>query len=406
VSGIGFDLLQDACRAGGPSVLVSTTELAPAGGPLASVAPARFVSGKQPTYAYEHRFMDGSPVRVVILDSKQSQLNRAEACLAQAIADGMSPHARIPRVEVTYRRDGVEERYSDLTLPHRVYDGHIRAGSVDGRPVTDHPKYRAARDATPANARALLEFSPITLAYGGWDATRRTRQGRWRSALVGEIIGVLAIQSQDGRGPDYRGGARVDPVAMQVQLGKDAMIAIAEAQRAELSPALYEKVVKAARGADAKSSAPTSASTLGLGGIPPTLEALAGVSCARIVRSHVLSFATLRQLRFGADADGDASCRALLAALALSGLARSYAELYLRANCDLVEASATHVALDRRGGTWESLQPLEIQSADTLLSEAIRAAERDAGITWTGQVFAVEGNPDVIARAEDSSDVE
>ena len=54
-----FHRLREACAAGGPSVLVSTTELAPAGGPLASVAPARFVTPGQnghATYAYEHRF--------------------------------------------------------------------------------------------------------------------------------------------------------------------------------------------------------------------------------------------------------------------------------------------------------------------------------------------------------------
>jgi len=54
-----------------------------------------------------------------------------------------------------------------------------------------------------------------------------------------------------------------------------------------------------------------SASMLGLGGIPPTLEALAGVACHRIIRSHVLSFAALRQIRFGSSPEGDAACRAL-----------------------------------------------------------------------------------------------
>ena len=248
------DLLRSACLAGGPSVIVSATELAPAGGPQASVAPAKFVTsgaGSHATYAYERRFIDGEPARVVILDSKQSQLNRAEAALHQAILDGVDPLTRVPHVAVTYVRDGERETFTDLTLPHRAYDGHVRAGSVDGKPATDHPAYRAARNATPANARALLDFSPITLVYGGWDATRRTRQGRWRSALVGEIVGVLADQSLDPRSASLRGGARVDPVAMQVQLGKDAMIAIADAQRGELSPKLYGRLIHEYHGAAA-----------------------------------------------------------------------------------------------------------------------------------------------------------
>ena len=401
---ISFDLLRGACTTGGPSVLVSATELAPAGGPMGSVAPARFVTGSNATYAYEHRFVDGEAQRVVINDSKQSHLNPAEAPHAHAIEDGIEPLTRVPRVEVTYHRDGTTETYSDLMLPHRAYDGHIRAGTVAGKAVTEHPTYRAARNATPADARALLEFSPITLAYGGWDATRRARQGRWRSALVGEIVGVLTDQLLDARSTPMRGGARVDPVAMQVQLGKAAMIAIADAQRDELSPKLYDKIVKAANAASVRAEDRTSASTLGLGGIPPALEQLAGVSCTRIQRTHVLSFATLRQIRFGTTPEGDATCRALLAALALAGLARSDAELYLRANCDLVEAGPTRVTIDRRGGSTDELEPLSIADTDALLAEGIERAARDAGIAWTGQVFAIEGNPAVIASAIDSAD--
>jgi CRISPR-associated protein Csb1 len=305
----------------------------------------------------------------------------------------------MPHVEVVYERHGTPEIYTDLSLPHRVYDGHVRAGSVDGVPVTQTERYRAARNATPANARALLELSPITLAYGGWDATRRSRQGRWRSALVGEIIGVLADQSLDTPRSALRGGARVDPVAMQVQLDSSALMALADAQQDELSPRLYDAIAAEAK---KKGGVLISASNLGLGGIPPSLVQLAGVACRRIIRSHVLSLATLRQLRFGAEPEGDAACRALLAALALNGLARSDSELCLRANCDLVEAGPTDVFIDRRGGEREALEPLSIEAADALLAAAIDAARRDAGLDWQGQVFAVVGNPSIISAASDA----
>ena len=124
------------------------------------------------------------------------------------------------------------------------------------------------------------------------------------------------------------------------------------------------------------------------------------------MRTHVLSVATPRQIRLGGSAEGDASCRALLAALALNGLVRSNAELYLRANCDLVEAGPTVAKIDRRGGAADELEPIGIAAADGLLAEANGAAERDAGISWRGQVFAVEGNPDIISSAQDSDDEE
>jgi len=81
----------------------------------------------------------------------------------------------------------------------------------------------------------------------------------------------------------------------------------------------------------------------------------------------------------------------LLAALALNGLARSDAELVLRANCDLVEAGPCLVELDRRDGESEPLDALTIAAADELLEQAIAGAV-EAGVRWEGQVLEVEGD--------------
>lgn len=396
MSKITLDLLMEASTPGGASCLTSVTELEPAAGPHSSVAPAKFASGikndKKGVYGYERRFLDGTPRQAVIVDSKQSQLNRCEAALQQAINDGHRTLSRLPRVEVRYERDGLVEEYSDLTLPHRIFDGHIRAGTVDGKAVTDLDVYRAIRNATPANARALLDASPVSLVFGSWDSSRSARQGRWRSALVGEIVGFC----QDDK-PASRGGARVDPVGMQIQLGEAQLKALADSQRAELSAKLYDKTVKEA--AKAKGGKLVSASMLGLGGIPPTLDTLSGVACERIIRSHVLSFATLRQIRFGAGARGDAACRALLAALALNALARSDAELYLRANCDLRERRPASVEIDQRDGGRLGLDALSIKEADALLDAALTAAQESAGVAWNGVVLRVTGNPAIVAGA-------
>lgn len=395
MTSITIEMLGQAAVSGGPSCLTSVTELEPAAGSHASVAPAKFASGlsndKKGAYAYERRFLSGELRSAVLIDSKQSQLNRCEAALSQAIADGHPLLARMPRVVVVYNRDGQVEEYSDLSLPHRVFDGHVRAGTVDGTPVTGLKEYRAIRDASPANARALLDASPVSLIFGGWDSSRATRQGRWRSALVGEIIGFCGEDR-----PRLRGGARVDPVGMQIQLSEADLRALTERQRSELSAKTYKKVVGEAGKRDGKQAA---ASTMGLGGIPPTLEALAGVACQPIIRSHVLSFATLRQIRFGAGPEGDAACRVLLAAIALNALARSDAELYLRANCDLREHSPATVELDQRNGARLPLSSLSIEAADALLKEALAVAERDAGVSWNGPVLQVTGDPAIVAGA-------
>lgn len=393
-----LDLLLSAASPGGSTCLTSVTELAPAAGPHAAVAPAKFAAAgsNQPmgTYAYETRYLDGAPTQAVLVDSKQSQLNRAEQGLRHAIIDGHPLLARMPRIVVSYDRSGMVTEYSDLDLPHRAFDGHIRAGSVDGVPVTQLDRYRAIRDADPANARALLDASPISLVFGSWDSSRAARQGRWRSVLVGEIIGFCADAE-----PTLKGGARTDPVGMQIQLNGVALKKLAESQRAELSRTGYDKIVKEA--GQAKGDKGVSASRVGLGGIPPTLAALAGVACHRIVRSHVLSFAALRQIRFGAGIEGDAACRALLTALALNALSRSDAELVLRANCDLVECSPARVQLDQRGGKSLDVTPLSISAADELLDAALSHAERSAGVVWEGVVLRVTGDPAIVAGAVD-----
>jgi CRISPR-associated protein Csb1 len=214
-------------------------------------------------YAYERRFLDGELRHAVVIDSKQSQLNRAEAALVLAIEDGHPVLGRVPQVVVTYQRNGTVERFSDLMLPHRVFDAHIRAGTVDGVPTTQVPAYRRVRDASPANARALLETSPVTLVFGGWDSHRASRQGRWRSALVGEIIGFCAERGPNPPKTAQRGGARVDPVGMQIQLGGAAMAAVARAQEGELSRKTFADIVKDAE--KIKPGEVASASALGLG---------------------------------------------------------------------------------------------------------------------------------------------
>lgn len=396
---ITLDVLKQACAPGGASLLSSVTELAPGAGPHAGIAPARFVLGKQATYAYETRYVDGQAVKVVVVDSKGSALNRVEAAISAGVADSDPVLVVTPRVRVKY--EGLPGVF-DFDLPHRVFDGHIRAGSIDGEPVTAHPAYRAARDAGPANARALLETSPVSLVLGSWDSTRRSHQCRYRSALVGEIIGVLADQSQGGAQAPMRGAARFDMLAPSVRLSGPELESLLAAQEDELSPkniaAIRKVITEAKRGT-------ASASKLGLGALPPSLDSLGFVSCMRIIRSHVLSFAALRQIRFGlaSGLQGDIACRALLAALALDGLARSDAELFIRANCDLVEAGPTVVELDLRYGNKLRMESLTIDAADGLLAEAIAGAV-SAGVRWEGQILDVTGDPRVAGGIEPESD--
>lgn len=329
LSKLSFPQLIAACQAGGASTLSVSTELAPAGGPHAAISPApRSGRGAGFSGAHETRLIDGEPTATVLIDDNQSQVQRVEAAILQGIRDQHPVLSRVPRMEVSY--EGGRLIYTDLELPQRIFDGHFLTGAIDGQPAIAHPAYRAARESTPENARALLELSPGSLVFGAIDAALGTGQSRFRGVLSGEIIGVLV----DGGPTDSR-------------VGVDT-----------------------------------------------------GVCCRRIIRTQVLSFAALRQLRFDCGQAGDEAGRALLAAYALAGLVRSNAELSIRANCDLVETGPTTLKLDARDGQFVELAALSIDEADHLLERALVEAYREADITWRGQVLHVTGNSAAYAAAQ------
>lgn len=381
--------LIDAVSAGGAGCLTSNTDLRPAAGAHAAVAPAKFASKSDyGTYAYEKRYDDGELADVVLIDSKQSQLNRFEAELVKAIHDGDETLSRMPRLLVSYDRAGKLIELSDVEMPHRGFDAHFRAGYVDGTPTTQLDFYRALRDSSPSDARALFDASPISIIFGSWDSHRKAQQGKWRSIVTGEIIGFCAPPNKVGE-EVMKGGGRIDPLGAKIELSAAALKALMERQREGLGGATTDEKAK-------------KASAAGLGAIAPNLGALAGVACRRIIRSHVLSFAALRQIRFGAGPDGDAACRALLAALALNGLARSDAELNLRANCDLVEAGEQEVVIHGRGGSTVEYEPLTVDAADQLLADALAHAEKTADVVWNGVVLRIDGDPAIVQGAGES----
>lgn len=391
------DLL-DNLEPGGGSVITSITELEPAAGPHASVAPAKFVDGSKSVFAYETRYIDGEARKVVLIDSKQSELNRAEAAIEQGRQYGKEAVVKIPRAVVTYQTENGPVEYTDMELSHRVFDGHFRAGRIDGKPITENDQYRALRNCTPADMSALLNTAPAALLFGAWDSTRKSNQVRLRSALVGEIIGVLADQEPGAEHRQARrGGARVDAVAASVKLGAKELSSLVDDQEAELSAKNIAARRKEAK--TAKADARISASTLGLGSIPPSLEETGAVACRRIIRSWVLSLTTLRQLRFGTDEKKNVAARALLAALGLNAIARAENELYIRANCDLIESAAPVVTLDQRFGEKKTFAPLTVKQADQLLLEAIEYAKEEGVADWNGQTFNVDGNSIIIANA-------
>jgi CRISPR-associated protein Csb1 len=207
---------------------------------------------------FETRFVDGAFRRTVLIDSKQSQANRAEEGLLAARRDGGGA-ARIPVIEVAYAGRAA---LSDLELPHRAVDAHVRFATQDGEPVVKREWYQALRAATHADLSPVFGTAPAMLAFGGWDSTRRSGQLRLRGLLVSELFGV--VDDREDR-LSRRSGARLDPLGQDFYVTPEELARLTELQRDYISPKLAEKLDKEVVAAVRKKQEAISASELNLG---------------------------------------------------------------------------------------------------------------------------------------------
>lgn len=357
----------------------------------AVIAPARYAGSRGSEFVFETRFVDGEFRRTALVDSKQSQANRAEEGILAARRDGGAA-ARVPVIEVQYEG---REPETDLSLPHRAFDAHVRFSSQDDESVVDRGWYRALREATLADLTPVFVVSPATLALGGWDSTRKSGQLRLRGLMVSELFGVVA--DRDDR-LSRRSGARLDPLGQDFNISPDEFEALLDRQREHLSPKLVAKLDKELEKARKKGET-LSAAALNLGGVPPGVEVPYGVSVPEVRRARTFSLAGLRRLRFGGDAEDDLAARGALLALLLLGAAYADADPELRAYCD-VSAPRAQTMLDDEAVELD----LSIEACEEFLSTAI---DRLPGrLAWNGQVQALTGDPALVRGAVDADDAE
>lgn len=346
----------------------------------AVVAPARFAGQSGAQFLFEPRFVVDSFQQTVLIDSKGSQSNRSEEGLLTARRESESA-AAVPVIAVRYP----SRTLLDLELPHRAFDAHIRASYENGEPVVQQGWYRALRDATAADLSPVFTTSPATLAFGGWDSSRKRGQLRLRSLFVSELFGVVA----DGEAPPVskRSGARLDPLGQDFHVAPDDFEALLAGQREEMSAktvAHLEREIARARkkGEDAT----LSAAALGLGGVPPGTDTPYGVSVPEVRRARTYSLAGLRRLRFGGTPEEDVLARSALLALLLLGAAYADADPEIRAYCD-VSAPRGEARLDDDPVELD----LSIEACTAHLAETIAALPER--LAWRGQAIELDGAP-------------
>lgn len=408
--------LQEMVRSG--AAARARVELQPAGGEGAKVFPPTYAGAE---YATEKRRVPGvaEPVTCVLLDSVQSQANRMEEALQQAVDDG---RLTIPVVEVDFTEffpgEDKEEslrllepvgKVTSLQAPHRIVDAILRDSVVpdeDGKPFRARNERqestygRRLRQANAQNATALFELCPTALLFGMWDSTgpKGGLGAKFERAMVSEIVGINAVRG-------VKTSSRIDPLGIQKDAGT---LYETEDGGWTLSPEKARKVNNQPKKLG-KDGRPSEANH---GNVTPSLsdkddkgEYLAGgVTIDRAEQTIVLSFPALRRLRFPLHGqtdpkkqrEADEAARTVLAALGLCAAAlMSEAGLDLRSRCLLWPTEPLKWDLLAGPGQIEGDITLSADEAIKLLKDAVDAA-KNIGLPWREEPLRLRPSDDLV----------
>lgn len=369
----------------------SRVRLQPAGGEGDKVFPPTYSDA---TYAKEKRRVPGhdDPVECVLLDSVQSQANRIEEALQDAVDE---ERIQIPVVEVDFsdipvvdpgdEAEGLYEpigRVTSLEAPHRVADAILRDSELDGVSFRNTPLGKKIGMANLRNATPLFEICPTALLLGIWDSTgpKGGLGTKFQRAMVSEIIGVNASYGT-------KTSSRIDPLGIRKDAGpifesttSDWTLDASDAKKKSGKPIL--------KGKDGK---PSEANH---GNIVPSLSSVSrdnvplagGVTIDYAEQMTVLSLPAIRRLRFPIDGkvsrEANIAGRTVIAALGLCGAVLAAERgLDLRSRCLLwPTAPLTWDLLQTPGQEPQSFE-LTADAAIKLLEDAVAAAIA-ANLPW------------------------
>ncbi len=349
--------------------------LQPAGGEGDKVFPPTFAGA---VYSLERRRMPGrpEPVQCVLLDSVQSQANRMEQALQDAVD---AKKLELPLVVVDFsahdpREDGASQevmlvdavgRVTSLQLPHRLADAVLRDSELNGTPFRSSEVGSALNRVSPANATPLFQMCPTALLFGMWDSTgpKGGLGPKFERAMVSEVVGVGAEWQEDYRAR----GVRRDPLEIRA--------AVKVVQTPDKSWRLAAEKEKAA----------TEPSRINHSSVPFD-SANCGVTVEYAEQTTTLSLIVLRRLRFPLNGspspDVDAAARTVLAALGLAAATLAFhSGMGLRSRSLLWPDRPMEWELLDEPGVPPSRYALSVEQAMSLLEGAVGAAKA-AGLPW------------------------
>ena len=374
------DLTLDVIRsavAGTAAAFRCVTEYQPAGGRGDKVFPPTYEGGK---YATEKRVdpQTGEIIDCVLLDSVQSQANRMELALLEAMeeADGVE----LPLLRVAFTDVPKPITVTSLEAPHRIADAIFRDSKImEGGQWCDFrqsSKGSILDHSDNKQATGLFGLCPTALVFGLWDSTgpRGGLGAKFQRAVVSEFIGYGAVLGA-------KTASRIDPL----QIMKESAVVLATENGGWT---LSEEHAKKEKGKAIKVGKEGKPSEINHGNVTPSI-AIGSFTISHARQTTVVSLPTLRRLRFPladqtpeqqTSANNAARTTLVTLALAAATLAREQGA-DLRSRCQLVPIGPFIWELLDQPGAEPIPFNLTGAQARALLKEAITAA-KGAGLPW------------------------
>jgi CRISPR-associated protein Csb1 len=404
--------------------------LQPAGGPGAKVFPPTYEGGK---YATEKRRINGEIVDCVLLDSVQSQANRMELALKEALDE---ERISLPVIVVDFSNTKASfvGKITSLEAPHRIADAILRDSEQTDQgskiKFRESPVGASLDTASLQNATALFGYCPTALVFGMWDSTgRRGGLGvKFPRAIVSEIIGIGAV-------PGQRTAGRLDPLQITSKAGPvyetedgDWTLDQNKARKktnnkGEETPVLYGKKGKPSE-INHGNVTPSLVVQKDNNGRPvdksgrPTDRAdewipIGGFTIDYALQVTLISLPTLRRLRFPVEGsqNADVPGRVALTALALCAATLSSEKGYnLRSQCDLLPED--DLLWELIGVKESERYSLTSEQAIDLLKSAVEKAKA-ANLPWNSDPVELSPSEDLVEmvlrsreRGDDEQDEE
>ncbi len=394
-SPLTFDVLKTAVS-GSAAAFRCRRRFQPGGGEGDKVFPPTFAGA---VYAVETRRVNGheQPVTCVLLDSVQSQANRMEQALQEALDAG---EISLPLVTVDFSeydpsndtkkgKEGKEGylldaigKVTSLQVPHRLADAILRDSEYNGEAFRKSATARTLNQANPLNATPVYKLCPTALIFGMWDSTgpKGGLGAKFERAIVSEVVGFEAALSEFHKNR----GVRHDPLeaskAVPILRNEDGSWRVAD---------------------DPKKKGVMRPSEINHGSVPFESDN-AGITIAYAEQITTLSMICLRRLRFPVEKPkpdqntANMTGHTVLAALGICAATLAFESgMGLRSRCLLWPDGPMNWELLAKPGEPPKPFTLDAAGAKALFADAVAAAEK-AGLEWQKEPLALKPSKELL----------